>query len=152
MPKLNVDKALIAELAELLEKSNLTEISWSEAGVEVRVARNVSVTSMIPSAAVPTAPVPAPAPASVGSGDDELARHPGAIKSPMVGTAYRSPDPDAAPFVQVGDVVNQGQTVLIIEAMKTMNPIPAPKAGKVKQILVSDREPVEYGQVLVIIE
>lgn len=152
MPKLNVDKALIAELAKLLESSNLSEISWSEAGVEVRVARNLSPPPMLAPTPMPAASVPVAPASAAPAGDDELARHPGAVKSPMVGTAYRAPEPDAAPFVQVGDIVNQGQTVLIVEAMKTMNPIPAPKAGKVKQILVTDREPVEYGQVLVIIE
>ena len=103
------------------------------------------------------APPPAPAAAAAGGGDRRRRRstpadHPGAVPSPMVGTAYRAPEPGGQPFVEVGDTVREGQTLLIIEAMKTMNQIPAPRAGTVTQILVEDGQPVEYGEPLVIIE
>ena len=151
MPKLSVDKKLIRDLAELLAESGLSEISWSEGGVEVRVARNVTVT-MAPPAQPATAPVPvavAPAPAIEAP---DLTSHPGAVKSPMVGTVYVAAEPGAQPFVKLGDTVREGQTVLIVEAMKTMNPIPAPRAGKIARILVENQQPVEYGQILMLIE
>ena len=151
MPKLNVDKALIAELAELLDKTGLSEIEWSEAGVQVRVARQSQAIAMVPHATAPQSAATAAATGS-GAGEDDFAKHPGAVKSPMVGTAYHAPEPGAAVFVKVGDTVSQGQTVMIVEAMKTMNPIPAPRGGRVKQILVGNQEPVEYGQVLLVIE
>ncbi|MCW5749643.1 MAG: acetyl-CoA carboxylase biotin carboxyl carrier protein [Alphaproteobacteria bacterium] len=147
--KLNVDKKLIADLAALLEKTGLSEIEWSEGGVQVRVARGgqaVAVQAPAPAAIAQADPAPAP------SLQEDLAKHPGAVKSPMVGTAYHAPEPGASPFVKVGDTVSQGQTVMIVEAMKTMNPIPAPKGGRVKQILVGNQEPVEYGQVLLVLE
>lgn len=149
--KLNVDKKLIADLAALLEKTGLSEIEWSEAGVQVRVARGGPA---VPAAghAPALAPAAAAAQAAAPSLQEDLAKHPGAVKSPMVGTAYHSPEPGASPFIKVGDTVSQGQTVMIVEAMKTMNPIPAPKGGRVKQILVGNQEPVEYGQVLLVLE
>ncbi|MCW5731392.1 MAG: acetyl-CoA carboxylase biotin carboxyl carrier protein [Alphaproteobacteria bacterium] len=147
--KLNVDKKLIADLAALLEKTGLSEIEWSEGGVQVRVARGGQTVAVQAPAQVAIAQAdPAPAP----SLQEDLAKHPGAVKSPMVGTAYHAPEPGASPFVRVGDTVSQGQTVMIVEAMKTMNPIPAPKGGRVKQILVGNQEPVEYGQVLLVLE
>lgn len=151
MPKLSVDKKLIRDLAELLAETGLSEISWSEGGVEVRVARNVTVT-MAPPAQPATAPVPvavAPAPAIEAP---DLTSHQGAVKSPMVGTVYIAAEPGAQPFVKLGDTVREGQTVLIVEAMKTMNPIPAPRAGKIARILVENQQPVEYGQILMLIE
>lgn len=151
MPKLSVDKKLIRDLAELLAETGLSEISWSEGGVEVRVARNVTV-AMAPPAQPAAAPVPvavAPAPAIEAP---DLTSHPGAVKSPMVGTVYIAAEPGAQPFVKLGDTVREGQTVLIVEAMKTMNPIPAPRAGKIARILVENQQPVEYGQILMLIE
>lgn len=149
MPKLSVDKKLIRDLAELLAETGLSEISWSEGGVEVRVARNATITvAPPPVAAVPPVLVAA-APAAEAP---DLTAHPGAVKSPMVGTAYVAPEPGAQPFVKPGDAVREGQTVLIVEAMKTMNPILAPRAGKVVRILVENQQPVEYGQILMLIE
>lgn len=144
------DSALIRELALLLDETNLTEIEIERAGLRVRVARNISVAATVPTqlAAIPvaaTAAVAAPAPA-------DLAKHPGAVPSPMVGTAYWAPEPGAKPFIEVGSKVSAGQTLLIIEAMKTMNQIPSPRAGTVTQILVEDGQPVEFGEPLVIIE
>lgn len=146
------DSALVRELALLLDETSLTEIEIERAGLRLRVARNISVAATMPVAAAPAA-VPmaasaaAPAPAAV-----DLSKHPGAVISPMVGTAYWAPEPGAKPFIDVGTKVSVGQTLLIIEAMKTMNQIPSPRAGTVTQILVEDGQPVEYGEPLVIIE
>jgi acetyl-CoA carboxylase biotin carboxyl carrier protein len=146
------DGALIRELALLLDETSLTEIEIERAGLRVRVARNLSIAASVPAAAaVVTAstavPVSAGAPAAA-----DLSKHPGAVPSPMVGTAYWSPEPGAKPFIEVGSKVSAGQTILIIEAMKTMNQIPSPRAGTVTQILVEDGQPVEFGEPLVIIE
>jgi acetyl-CoA carboxylase biotin carboxyl carrier protein len=143
----NNDGALIRELALLLAETNLTEIEIERAGLRVRVARNVSIAASVP-ASVQPAPIVAAAPAAGA----DLAKHPGAVPSPMVGTAYWAPEPGAKPFVEVGAKVSAGQTLLIIEAMKTMNQIPSPRAGTVTQILVEDGQPVEFGEPLVIIE
>ena len=153
-----VDQGLIRELAELLDETGLSEIEIEREGMRVRVSRQVSVQAM-PMAAAAAAPAPiaasalpaaaAPAPAATGV---DLAKHPGALKSPMVGTAYLAPEPGAAPFVEVGTRVAQGQTVLIIEAMKTMNHIQAHKAGVVTALLVDNGQPVEFGEALAIIE
>ena len=131
------DSALIRELALLLDETSLTEIEIERAGLRVRVARNVSVAASMPAAFMPAA---AAAPAAVGAAASggamaDPAKHPGAVPSPMVGTAYWSPEPGAKPFVEVGTKVSAGQTLLIIEAMKTMNQIPSPRAGTVTQIL-----------------
>ena len=147
------DSALIRELALLLDETSLTEIEIERAGLRVRVARNVSIAASMPanfqqapsSAAATAASV---APAAVA----DLAKHPGVVPSPMVGTAYWASEPGAKPFIEVGSRVSVGQTLLIIEAMKTMNQIPSPKSGKVTEILVDDGHPVEYGQALVVIE
>src|SRR5690242_11082529 len=148
------DSALIRELALLLDETSLTEIEIERAGLRVRVARNISVAAAVPSAYVPAAAaaaaVVAAAPAAAAGAD--LSKHPGVVPSPMVGTAYWSPEPGAKPFVEVGSKVSAGQTLLIIEAMKTMNQIPSPRAGTVTQILVEDGQPVEFGEPLVIIE
>ena len=148
------DSALIRELALLLDETSLTEIEIERAGLRLRVARNVSVAATMPMpmplAAAPAAlPAAAAAPATAAA---DLSKHPGAVTSPMVGTAYWAPEPGAKPFIEVGSKVSVGQTLLIIEAMKTMNQIPSPRAGTVTQILVEDGQPVEYGQPLVIIE
>ena len=146
------DSALVRELALLLDETSLTEIEIERAGLRLRVARNISVaaTMPVPMAAAPAAlPVASAAPAAAGP---DLAKHPGAVSSPMVGTAYWAPEPGAKPFMEVGSKVSVGQTLLIIEAMKTMNQIPSPRAGTVTQILIEDGQPVEYGEPLVIIE
>lgn len=145
MPKLQVDKALIRELSELLSETNLTEIELSEGNRSVRVSRATVATVAAPAPATAAA-----APAAAANGADP-ADEAGAVRSPMVGTVYLSPEPNAAPFVKVGDRVSEGQTLLIIEAMKVMNQIPAPKAGTVKKILVDDAQPTEYGDILVVI-
>ena len=154
-PSKNDDSALIRELALLLDETSLTEIEIERAGLRVRVARNISVAASVPSAYVPAsaaAPVPVAAAAPAAAVVADLAKHPGAVPSPMVGTAYWSPEPGAKPFVEVGTKVSAGQTLLIIEAMKTMNQIPSPHAGTVTQILVEDGQPVEFGEPLMIIE
>ena len=145
------DSALIRELALLLDETSLTEIEIERAGLRVRVARNITVTAAMPTNYQPSASVPAAAgiaPAAIA----DMAKHPGMVPSPMVGTAYWSPEPGAKPFIEVGTKVSAGQTILIIEAMKTMNQIPAPRAGKVIKILVEDGQPVEFGEPLMIIE
>jgi acetyl-CoA carboxylase biotin carboxyl carrier protein len=146
------DAALIRELALLLDETSLTEIEIERAGLRVRVARNVSIAASVPAAAPVAAPQGVtPAIATPASAVD-LSKHPGAVPSPMVGTAYWASEPGAKPFIEVGSKVSVGQTLLIIEAMKTMNQIPSPRAGTVTQILVEDGQPVEFGEPLVIIE
>lgn len=145
--KTQIDKALIRELAELLTEAGLTEIEIERKDLRLRVVRTA------PSSHVAVATAPAGPPADVAAVRPVVAAdHPGAVKSPMVGTAFRSPEPGAPAFVEVGTKVAAGQTLLIVEAMKTMNHIPAPKGGIVTAILVVDRQPVEYGEPLVIIE
>ncbi|MBR0728325.1 acetyl-CoA carboxylase biotin carboxyl carrier protein [Bradyrhizobium japonicum] len=147
------DSALVRELALLLDETSLTEIEIERAGLRLRVARNISVAATMPMqmAAAP-AVLPAAAVAAPVAAAADLSKHPGAVTSPMVGTAYWAPEPGAKPFIEVGSKVSVGQTLLIIEAMKTMNQIPSPRAGTVTQILVEDGQPVEYGEPLVIIE
>ncbi len=170
MSKLAEAKELIRELAELLQQSELSEIEVEEDGLRIRVARQLTVTAQLPASPPPTAPVAAPhhagveaaapavadtaapAPARTDAADEEdWLSHPGLVTAPMVGTAYVAPEPGAKPFVQVGDTVEEGQTLLIIEAMKVMNPIPAPRAGTVRHIFFSDAQPVEYGEPLLVI-
>ncbi|MBN8971927.1 MAG: acetyl-CoA carboxylase biotin carboxyl carrier protein [Rhizobiales bacterium] len=144
------DSELIRELATLLDETNLTEIEIERSGMRVRVARNVSIAAAVPAVAqvAASASVAAAAPAA-GS---DISKHPGVVPSPMVGTAYWASEPGAKPFIDVGSKVKVGDTLMIIEAMKTMNQIPSPKAGTVTQILVEDGQPVEFGEPLVIIE
>jgi acetyl-CoA carboxylase biotin carboxyl carrier protein len=150
-PAKSDDAELIRELAALLDETSLTEIELERAGLRIRVARNVTVAAAMPSAlAQVAAAVPVVAAAAAASGD--MSKHPGVVPSPMVGTAYWAPEPGAKPFVEVGTKVSVGQTLMIIEAMKTMNQIPSPRAGTVTQILVEDGQPVEFGEPLVIIE
>ena len=155
MSKLNDSKDLIHELAELLDKSSLSEIEVEDEGMRIRVARTVQATTV--SYAAPTA-APAAAPAAAApqeaapSNEEINANHPGAVKSPMVGTIYTKPSPEADAFVSEGDSIKEGQPLLIIEAMKVMNQIPAPKSGVVKKIFFSDAQPVEFGELLCIIE
>jgi acetyl-CoA carboxylase biotin carboxyl carrier protein len=143
------DSALIRELALLLDETSLTEIEIERAGLRLRVARNISIAASMPVSYQPVASAPAAA-APVDIAD--ITAHPGIVPSPMVGTAYWSSEPGAKPFIEVGSKVSVGQTLLIIEAMKTMNQIPSTRAGTVTQILVEDGQPVEFGEPLVIIE
>jgi acetyl-CoA carboxylase biotin carboxyl carrier protein len=146
----SVDQDMIRELAKLLDETGLTEIEFERGGVRVRVARQ---SQPVVAAVAPPRAVTALADAStadIAAGD--LSKHPGVVPSPMVGTAYLAPEPGARPYVEVGSQVRAGQTVLIVEAMKTMNQIPAPRAGRVVQILVEDAQPVEFGEPLMIIE
>lgn len=145
------DSVLIRELALLLAETNLTEIEIERAGLRVRVARNISIAASVPSA-VHAVAAPVAVPAAAVAAATDMAKHPGVVPSPMVGTAYWSPEPGAKPFIEVGTKVTAGQTLLIIEAMKTMNQIPSPRAGTVTQILIEDGQPVEFGEPLVIIE
>lgn len=153
------EQQLIRDLAEILNKTGLTEIEMEKSGLKIRVAKSVTVAAQMPMALGPTAgyaPAPAaaaaPAKAEAAPAAGDPAKHPGAVKSPMVGTAYRSPEPGAPTFIEVGSKVGQGDTLLIIEAMKTMNQIPSPKAGTVTAILFENGQPVEFGEPLVIIE
>jgi len=154
MKKNGVDQQLIRELANILDETRLTEIEVEDNGMRIRVARQSSVIqTTVPafasgSPAAPAAQTAAQEQASTQALEDAK----NAIPSPMVGTAYRAPAPGAQPFIEVGQAVEKGQTLLIIEAMKTMNQIPSPRAGVVKSILVEDGQPVEYGEPLVVIE
>jgi acetyl-CoA carboxylase biotin carboxyl carrier protein len=145
--KITVDPDLIAELSRLLEENKLTEIEVQRGDQRVRVSRGGGAA---PAAAHPAVAAAAPRP-GVGAGEDH-GSHPGVVKSPMVGTVYMAPEPGAKPFVEEGSEVREGQTLFVVEAMKTMNAIPAPRAGRVKRILVEDAQPVEYGEPLLIIE
>lgn len=149
------ERALIRDLAQLLNENGLTEIEIERDGLKLRIARQATA---VPAAAVAAAPAPtrpAPTPASTEpalSAAAELAAHPGCVNSPMVGTAYRSPEPGSPPFIEIGARVSQGQTLLIIEAMKTMNHIPAPRSGTIAHILFENGQPVEFNEPLVVIE
>ena len=145
-----VDHELILELTKLLDETGLTEIEIEQDGKRVRVARSAVAAAPAPARAV-SAPPPQPVGESASAPMDP-AKHPGVVASPMVGTAYGSAEPGAKPFIDIGSQVKAGDTLLIIEAMKTMNQIPAPRAGTVKQILFEDGKPVEFGEPLVIIE
>ena len=145
-----VDHKLIHELTRLLDETGLTEIEIEQNGQRVRVARGAVAAAPAPVRAL-SAPAPHPLAESAAAPLDP-AKHPGVVISPMVGTAYISPEPGAKPFIEVGSKVKAGETLLIIEAMKTMNQIPAPRGGTVIQILFEDGQPVEFGEPLVIIE
>lgn len=156
----NSDQDLIEAIAKLLNEQNLAEIEIEREDLRIRVTRSYA-TQAVQQVQVPTyAPAPAPMAPSVPAGSvtaaapaaEDLASNPGTLTSPMVGTAYMSPEPGKPQFAPVGTKVSEGQTVLIIEAMKTMNQIPAHRAGTVTRILVEDNSPVEYGQPLVVIE
>jgi acetyl-CoA carboxylase biotin carboxyl carrier protein len=145
----SIDEELIRDLADLLSETGLTEIEIERKDLRVRVARGGVASS---AAAVIPASVPAtPRPASSDT-DSPQASQPGTVSSPMVGTVYRAPEPGATNFTEVGATVSEGQTVMIVEAMKTMNHIPSPRSGTVKQILVEDGQPVEFGEPLLVIE
>ena len=144
------EQQLIRELADLLNETGLSEIEIEKSGLKIRVARNVTIQPAVAAAPAPAAVSgSAAAPAKAAA---DPSKHPGVVKSPMVGTAYRSPEPGSPPFIEIGARVSQGDTLLIIEAMKTMNQIPAPHSGKVTTILIENGQPVEFGEPLVIIE
>lgn len=156
------DVAFIEALARVLRENDLTEIEveredGDDKELKVRLSRQAPapVPAYAPPAAAAPAPAPAAAPASAAAsaaGPEDLAQHPGAVTSPMVGTVYLSPEPGAAAFVKQGDKIDEGQTLLIVEAMKTMNQIPSPRAGTVKRVLVDNGQAVEFGAPLIIIE
>jgi len=145
-----IDHEAIRELAKLLDETGLSEIAVERAGVSIRVARHSG--GAVGRSRTAESAAPSPTPVSATPLPLDPAQHPGVVASPMVGTAYLAPEPGARPFVEVGAVVKPGEPLMIIEAMKTMNQIPAPRPGTVIQILVDDGQPVEYGQPLMIIE
>lgn len=150
MAKTPIDSDLVRSLAGLLDETGLSEIEYDTGSIRIRVARALAAVAPaihhLPAGHHVATTAAAPAAA------EDLASHPGAVASPMVGVVYLAPEPGAPTFVKLGDSVQEGQTVLLIEAMKTFNPIRAPRSGKVTRILVSDGQPVEYGEPLVIIE
>jgi acetyl-CoA carboxylase biotin carboxyl carrier protein len=148
-PRATVDEEMVRSLARLLDETRLTEIEIEQGGLRVRVARQAAPAPIAIATSESARALPA---ASAHSGAADPADHPGVVTSPLVGTAYRSPEPGAKAFCEVGAVVKAGDTLLIIEAMKTMNQIPAPKAGTVVQILFEDAQPVEFGEPLMVIE
>ena len=148
-----IDARLVRRLADILNETGLSEIEVEREGMKIRVAKTLSASTTV--YAAPPALAPAPAPAAVGAAPAPAAAEPvhagEVVKSPMVGTVYLQPQPGAPPFARVGDTVSAGQTLLLVEAMKTMNPITAPKAGKIIEFLVADAQPVEFGEPLVVI-
>lgn len=150
---MNVDTKLVRELAELLNETGLTEIEVEDDDRKIRVARGgvVAAAAPAPVAASAAAPAAAPAAAAPAAEESAPADHANALKSPMVGTAYLAPEPGADDFISVGDSVKEGDTLLIVEAMKVMNPITADKSGTIKAILVENAQPVEFDQPLVVI-
>jgi acetyl-CoA carboxylase biotin carboxyl carrier protein len=149
-----IDARLVRRLADILTETGLSEIEVEHSGLKIRVAKTLTAAPMQMMQAAPAAAAPAPvAAAASSSASAEAAVRTGGdeVKSPMVGSVYLQPEPGAAQFVRVGDTVEAGQTLMIIEAMKTMNPIPAPKAGKIVAILVEDGQPVEFGEPLAVI-
>jgi acetyl-CoA carboxylase biotin carboxyl carrier protein len=148
-----VDQTLIRDLATILNETDLTEIEIEQDDLRIRVSR--AGTPVAAHAYAPPPPAPAPAPAAAPTASEPAAKPAAsgnAVPSPMVGTAYMAPSPGARPFIEVGQTVTEGQTLLIIEAMKTMNQIPSPRSGKITEILTADGQPVEYGEPLVMIE
>lgn len=148
MSKMFVDQDVIRDLATLLNETDLSEIEVQDGERKIRVVRNLTIAAA-PASVAPAVAVAAPVAEAVAVSDKD---HPGAVTSPMVGTLYTAADPDSGDFIKVGDKVAAGETLMIIEAMKVMNQIPAPKGGTVTKILVENSQPVEYGDVLVIIE
>jgi acetyl-CoA carboxylase biotin carboxyl carrier protein len=152
-----IDTAIVKEIADLLSGSDLTEIEVEHEGLRIRVVRAPAPVTIAQGApyAGPypgAAPAVAAAPSVAADAAADFSKHPGVVASPMVGTAYLAAEPGAPPFIEVGASVREGQTVLIVEAMKTMNAIPAPRSGTVTRILVGNAQPVEYGEPLLIIE
>ncbi len=152
MPKFAIDGDLVRQLAALLDETGLGEIEYEADGRRLRVAKPASAAPSAVMAPAPVAAAPAAAaPASAAPGADPQA-HPGAVKSPMVGTVYLSPTPEEPPFAQAGQPVEAGQTIMLVEAMKTFNDIKAPKSGTLRSILVENGQPVEYDEILAIVE
>jgi acetyl-CoA carboxylase biotin carboxyl carrier protein len=149
-----IDARLVRKLADILTETGLSEIEVERDGLKIRVAKALTAATPIQYAAAPApaAALSAPVASEVVAPAAEARRKGDVVNSPMVGTVYMQPQPDSPPFVKVGDTVTAGQTLMIIEAMKTMNPIPAPKAGRVVEIIVEDGQPVEFGEPLVVIE
>ena len=156
-----LDPKVISKLAEILDKTNLTELEYEDEGCRICLTRgnagsavSAPVYTPAPVAQVqaPATPSPAVTPSPATSSEEDFSKSPNAVKSPMVGVVYLSADPNSPNYVKVGDNVNEGDTVCLIEAMKTFNPVKAHKAGKVSKILVSGGDPVEYGEPLIIIE
>jgi acetyl-CoA carboxylase biotin carboxyl carrier protein len=152
MAKFEMDTEFVRKLAEILEEKDLGEIELADGDRKIRIARPTVTYAAAPMAAPSVAAPGAGAAAAAPAGAADLAKHPGAVKSPMVGTAYLAPEPGKPNFVSIGDKVTAGQTLLIIEAMKTFNPIKAPKAGTLMQILIENAQPVEFGEALMIVE
>ena len=151
--KNGVDQQLVRDLAGILNDTNLTEIEVELDDLKIRVSRQAQTVHAVAApqpAYAPTAAAPQPAAVAASAAPADLSKN--AVPSPMVGTAYLSPSPDAKPFIEIGQAVKEGQTLLIIEAMKTMNQIPSPRSGTVKAVLIEDAQPVEYGMPLVVIE
>ena len=148
-----IDARLVRRLAAILNDTGLTEIEVERGDLRIKVARNFAGPALAPAVyAAPAVAAPAGAATPVAGGAPAAAHHEGdVVNSPMVGTVYLQPEPGAPPFVRVGDTVSEGQTLLIIEAMKTMNPIPAPRAGRIVEMLVADGQPVEFGEPLAVI-
>jgi acetyl-CoA carboxylase biotin carboxyl carrier protein len=147
-----IDPELVREMAQLINETDLTEIEVQKGDLRIRVARTITATVMAPVAAAPMAAA-ATAPVAAAPLEAKAAvAHPGTVNSPMVGTAYRRPSPEAKPFVEIGQEVKAGERVLLVEAMKTFNDIVAPRAGKVVALFVEDGQPVEYGEPLLVIE
>lgn len=153
MSNTSIDSEIVRTLATLLDETNLSEIEYESGSLRIRVARH-SHPGMVHHLAAPAMPAMAAAPVAqpAAVAHDDAAGHPGAVTSPMVGVAYLSPEPGAPKLIEVGGMVSEGQTLMLIEAMKTFNPIRAPRGGRVTRILVSDGQPVEFGEPLVIIE
>jgi acetyl-CoA carboxylase biotin carboxyl carrier protein len=154
-PKGSVDEIksdLVRHLANILDETNLSEIEYDTGSLRIRVARQGREAAVMMPAPQLAPAAPAALQAVAVEAPTDNASHPGAVKAPMVGVAFMASEPDSPPFCKVGDSVTEGQTLLLIEAMKTFNPVPAPKAGKIAEILVSDGQPVEFDQPLIIIE
>jgi acetyl-CoA carboxylase biotin carboxyl carrier protein len=152
-----IDPAFVREIAKLISETDLTEIEVEKGDLRIYVARQITVAAPVvqqvaAAPAVAASAIVAPATMAAAPKAADLAAHPGAVRSPMVGTAYRRPSPDTAAFIEVGSVVKAGDKLLLVEAMKTFNEINAPRAGTVTQIMIEDGQPVEYGEPLVIIE
>lgn len=149
-PKMDIDEDLVRKLAALMDETGLTEIEYEVDDTSIRVSKAAAYSAAAPIAPAISAPAAAAPVAEEAPAD--VADHPGAVKSPMVGVVYTSADPDSPVFINVGDTVTEGQTLLLIEAMKVFNPITAPKGGRITQILITGGSPVEFGEPLVIIE
>jgi acetyl-CoA carboxylase biotin carboxyl carrier protein len=152
MAKFEMDTDFVRKLAEILHETHLGEIELADGEKRIRVARPTVTVAAAPVMASAPAAAPAAGGSAAADAANDLGKHPGAVKSPMVGTAYLAPEPGKPNFVSVGDKVTMGQTLLIIEAMKTFNPIKAPKAGTIVQILIDNAQPVEFGEPLMLVE